>query len=104
MINVFLAISLLAMVACSEVVDSKVVNGIEFAENDTSIIHVKAFELPVSALMTEESQRALDLQKEMMSSFVDALAQCPPLLEIDLQSRYHTLSDLRGLIYCIRED
>ena len=84
MVKFLMAISLIALIACNEIVDSKDDIATETSIKDASITQVKAFDLPFSALRSEESKRAFEQQNEVMSRWIEEAGKCPSLFEIDL--------------------
>lgn len=78
-----LALSVGALVACSGQ-DVKDELDLSLAEQDSNVVHVKAFDLPVSALMTEESKKALEHQKSVMDGYAETSTTCASIFEVEL--------------------
>lgn len=53
-------------------------------EDNSGVIHVNAFDLPLSGLMTDESKKAIDNQKKVMKQWAETATTCPLVTEVEL--------------------
>ena len=82
----FVILSLFSLASCSMNTPKDIPQPV-LPEEDSGVIHIKAFDLPVSGLMTEASKKALKDQKQAIKNWVETNADaCPLLTEVELDA------------------
>ena len=71
------------LVGCTSLSSNDISESTDIKDN-SGVINVKSFDLPISALMTEESKQALADHREAIKILAETMLNCPSIFEVDL--------------------